>query len=456
MNNKEEIKTTFCRHQKEYFFQEIKYPPEGYIQAEWEQASQEYLKPILSVESLETYINKILDVECELIDIGISPIILNQVLILWRSKIASELRKIIRRHHFEEYKSKTPKRIFEQHRKTIKPQLIEYVKAFQIFQKLSDQSDYSIGEQVGMAGYLENNEKTYVHPLINDLGKKLKEAVSTQSSVSIEVRTADDLSENLKLIFPEYLKTFIEIIGKGSEKDKFFFEFRHESYGLSTILFYLQRAIEDFAEKNFGYEGRLIAQTLLERKKLESISNDFLKPTHRSRHRPEDIHLNNVILYLYENDVDEILIARLVNALENREHYKLQNDEMDSEWRVRKQQVVSLAVNRIRKAIRQRIKKLGGNSLRYHIDLLIKERKECRKCEWRYNENGILVRIPCKSHTRTKTTLDVRLASPAWKASLEKKGLEFYANALTFVPMETKSRNALKKKKDLVSDKKEL
>jgi hypothetical protein len=453
LDPKEQIKSTFSHHQKEYFNWEIRNPSDGYLQTEWEQACQEYLKPILIDKSFDVYLDNILNVAYEMIDKGIAPIVLAEVIGQWRFKITAGIREIIRRRHYEEYKSKTPKRIFEKHRKSIKPELIEYIKAYTTLQKLSTQSEYSMGEQVGLAGYLENNDYTHVQPPLNDLGKVLKELISNQSQIIIGVKTANDLEDDLKGFYSQFLETQIEVRNQNGGTKKFFFEFRDQSYGLESILQDIEWAITNYAEKRFGYEGRLIAQTLLEGKKLEEVDNQFIKPAPLPKHHPEDVNLNRIILNLYEHSVDEILIARLVNALENREHYKIQSDSKNAEWQVRKQTMVSNPENSVRKAISQRIKTLGGNSLRYNINLLIKERKECRKCDWRYDERGILVRIPCKSHKKAKKELGVRLVSPGWRESLEKKGFSFYANALTFVSVETKSGKTARKKIDLVSDK---
>ena len=407
MNPQEQTKSIFCHHQRKYFIWELKHPPGGYLQSEWENASQEYLKPFLSNKSLDEYLENILNIACEMIDHNIPPTVLTDVIIQWHSKLTMCICNIIRRHHYEEYKSKTSKRIYERHRKTIKPELIEYMKAYATIQKLSTQSEYSIGEQVGIAGYLENNDYTHVHPPLNDLGKILKESISNQSQILIGIKTSDDLEDDLRQFYPQFLETQIEIKSQNGASKKFFFEFRDDSYGLESVLFYIERAITDYAEKRFGYEGRLIAQTLLEGKKLEEVDNDLLKPARFPRNRPEDVYLNRIILNLYEHNVDEILIARFVNALENREHYKFQSNSRNAEWQVRKQALVSNPDISVRKAILQRIKKLGGNSLRYNINLLIKERKECQKCDWRYDERGILVRIPCRSHKKADKELGV-------------------------------------------------
>jgi hypothetical protein len=393
----------------------------------WKLAADEFMKRLLKGKPIDEYLDEIFAMLNELIDQGRMPIIAASVFGFWCSKVEADILRTVKGEQQAEFRAKSGRGIFERHRKTIKRDLDKYVKAYQVLKELSEKTEYTIAGQTGLAGYLGDNDYTHVHPGFNGMGKMLKELLITNPSLSIEVKNGDDLDEGVKNIYSDYLNVQLSITSPGAKPRKLYFEFRNHDTSLEMIIRYLESAIVHFAYKKFGDDGHMIADMMI----------DGMMPKHpkkediRKPGRPQEVHLDKMILFLDYHDVDEVWVARFINTLENRERYK----EMvgGGEWRVRSQKEVSRTESNMRKAIRMRIKKLGGNGLRFDIDQHIKRKKECTDCDWRYNEGGVLIRsVPCKRHLKFPKEIGISMASPNWRENLEKKGLPYYANAITF------------------------
>lgn len=393
----------------------------------WKSAADEVMKSLLRGKPIEEYLIEIFAMLNELIDQGRVPNIAASVFGYWCSKVEADILKIVKSKQQAEFKSQTGKAIFERHRKTIKRELDKYVKAYQVLKELSEQTEYTLRGQTGLAGYLGDNDYTHVDPGFNGLGKMLKDLLVSNPSLSLEVKTAEDLDEVYRDIYDDYLEVQLIVTPPEAKPRKFQLEFRNDDTSFEFLIFHLRGAIEHFARKKFGEDGYLIADMM-----IDGVTDGIPRREEgRKPGRPQELHLDRMILFLDFHEVGEVWIARFINTLENRERYK----EMvgGGEWRVRSQRMLSSAESNMKKAIRTRIKKLGGNGLRFNIDQHIKEKKECADCDWRYNELGVLVRFaPCKRHLKSPKEIGISMASPNWRQNLEKKGLSYYANAITF------------------------
>ncbi len=426
MNHHDERKKRFREYQTARFMDLLRHDFNNWYSQYWKSAADKFMKSLLRGKSIEEYLDEVFAMFNELIDNGQTPNVAASAFGFWCSKVDAEILKIVKDKQQAELKAQSDKAIFERNRKTIKRELHKYVKSYQVLKELSEKTDYVLGGQTGFAGYLENNDHTDVQPELSDLGTMLRGFLTANPSLSVEIKTNEDLDEIYKNIYRDYLEVRLTVAPPSAEPRKFYFIFTNDDTSLGTMIHYLEWAIVYFAEKKFGNEGHLIAKMMIDGMKPE----DAKKENARKSGRPQEVHLDRMILFLDYLEVDEVWIARFINTLENRERYR----EMfgGGEWRVRSQKMVSRAESNMRKAIRMRIKKIGGNSLRFEIDQLIKRRDECSECDWRYNEDGVLIRVPCKRHLKSPKEIGTRMTNPNWRENLERKGLSYYANAITF------------------------
>jgi len=422
-------KAEFEKQQRDDFL--IVLVPMPFIEDEYDAATQQITQELSGGRPYVEYVNELLGACTHMIDEEFTRVYCERVLESWRDEISSRIIFEVEKIERKTSESSMPAMVIKRESKTIKPEIQKWIRAYESLRRLQS---FQLIPEASVRSSCMTVPDSALHGLGPVLSSDVHEdffrrAKDPHNHARVTALNRSYRNEKGDCVVDNFIRIEIPTIHidymNSAEVDL-------KTYTQVCALETMEDLIVREATEKYGVPGEIVSKYLLGRQTLGDQT--ATSPTEKKpRGRPSNYFVNRLILDMDARRISKLKIRLLVDALKGGMKKMDAVTSEEATWDVKGHKYRKRANVNAEKSIAKQIRGLGGNLLRYLADETVKRHRQCEKCDWRWNQQGELIRaIPCARH---KGSQDGSVIDSIPRSTLDEltshRGRAHFANALT-------------------------